>query len=451
MSGRQDQRKWHQELNYQATQQAIKAPPKVKWTGLPLVLDTESDLSPRPNKKAQVILDSESDVSSSVPAVASNLQVADITELPQESEEWIQQDLEPPPEDPNQMKKTQTAENLTNFVAAFLQLLHHILSGKAGEEAVPTDSTTTMPSFSADLSDSEMGHEPIDCSSYLHSFDTKARSHIHKLPDATQLRDSTPAIPITRSVTVPCTLTAPPVSLALTAPPASTTVTARPSPAPSPPPPNPSMSQQSLDQLMHSLIQQVAALTTSLQSNISVTTKSSMVKPDPFKGQSSAEARRFIAHFESWASEQSDLKGDEAKAIKAALGFLSGGAVDWATPYLSAFNAKQVLFNRKWVEFLQAFKLRFKFIDPGMEAHNAIKKVQQGKGQTIAEFAQKFKDIGDRRGLSDTDLWEWFYSGLLPEICQHLIIVNIAQGLAQTLDEAIRQAISVDVYLHDPA
>ncbi|KIK61016.1 hypothetical protein GYMLUDRAFT_243707 [Collybiopsis luxurians FD-317 M1] len=295
-----------------------------------------------------------------------------------------------------------------------------------------------MPSFSADLSDSEMDYKQIGCSSYLHAFDIKAQSHIHKLPDgwnncdqqpcphafknsitqATQLRDGTPAVPITRSVTAPCTLTAPPVPLALTAPPASTTVTACPSPALSPPSPSPSMSQQSLDQLMQSLIQQVAALTTSLQSNISITTKSSMVKPDPFKGQSSAEACRFMAHFESWASEQSDLKGNKAKAIKAALGFLSGGAADWATSYLSAFNAKQVLFNGKWVEFLQAFKLRFESIDPGMEAHNAIKK---------------------------------FYFGLLLEIHQNLIIVNIAQGLAQTLDEAIRWAISVDVYLHNPS
>ncbi|KIK58487.1 hypothetical protein GYMLUDRAFT_45328 [Collybiopsis luxurians FD-317 M1] len=245
-----------------------------------------------------------------------------------------------------------------------------------------------MPSFSADLSDSESGHEHVDCSSYLHAFDTQARSHIHQLPDswndcdqqpcphtlensiteATQLRDGTPAVPIARSITAPHTLTAPPVPLALTAPPASTTVTACPSPASSPAPPLltsspspiPSMSQQSLDQLMHSLIQ-----------------------------QSSAEARRFIAHFESWASEQADLKNDDARAIKAALGFLSGGAADWATPYLSAFNAKQVPFNGKWVEFLQAFKLRFESIDPGMEARNAIKKVQQGKGQTVAEFTQK--------------------------------------------------------------
>ncbi|KIK53492.1 hypothetical protein GYMLUDRAFT_49281, partial [Collybiopsis luxurians FD-317 M1] len=282
-------------------------------------------------------------------------------------------------------------------------------------------SATATPSFSADLSDSESGHKHIDCSSYPHAFDTKAQSHIHQLPDgwndcdqqpclhalensiteATQLRDGTPAVPIARSITAPRTLTAPPVPLALTAPPALTTVTAHPLPASSPAPPLPtsspspipSMSQQSLDQLMHSLIQQVAALTNSLQTNITITTKSSMVKPDPFKGQSSAEARCFIAHFESWASEQSDLKNDDAKAIKAALGFLSGGAADWATPYLSAFNAKQVLFNGKWVEFLQAFKLRFESIDPGMEARNTIKKVQQGKGQTVAEFAQKFKDI----------------------------------------------------------
>ncbi|KAJ3804087.1 hypothetical protein F5876DRAFT_83806 [Lentinula aff. lateritia] len=52
--------------------------------------------------------------------------------------------------------------------------------------------------------------------------------------------------------------------------------------------------------------------------------------------------------------------------------------------------------------------------------------------------------------MSDINLRERFYSALLPEIRQNLITVNIGQGVAQTLKEAITRAVSVDVYLHDP-
>ena len=120
------------------------------------------------------------------------------------------------------------------------------------------------------------------------------------------------------------------------------------------------------EQLVHALVQQVATLTASLQNNAS--SCSSMNKPDPFKGQSSIEAQRFLAHFSSWAMEQPDLKNNEAKCIKAALGFFSGTAGDWATPYLDSFNRGTNPFNGTWNNFVDAFKLRFESIDPGMEA-----------------------------------------------------------------------------------
>ena len=202
------------------------------------------------------------------------------------------------------------------------------------------------------------------------------------------------------------------------------------------------------EQLVHALIQQVAALTASLQN--SSPSHSSMNKPDPFKGQSSIEAQQFLAHFTSWATEQPDLKNDEARCIKVALGFFSGTAGDWATPYLDSFNRGTNPFNGAWNSFVDAFKLRFESIDPGMEAREAIKGLKQSKGQSVAEYSQVFKDIGDRSGLSDIDLRERFHSGLLPVIRQNLIIVNIAQGLAKSLDEAIKCAVLVDTYLHDP-
>ena len=148
--------------------------------------------------------------------------------------------------------------------------------------------------------------------------------------------------------------------------------------------------------------------------------------------------------------EQPDLKNNEAKSIKAALGFFSRTAGDWATPYLDSFNRGTNPFGGAWNNFVEAFKLRFESIDPRMEAREAIKGLKQNKGQSVAEYSQVFKDTGERLGLSDIDLRERFHSGLLPEIRQNLIIVNIAQGLAKSLDEAIKCAVSVDTYLHDP-
>ncbi|KAJ3804281.1 Hsp70 protein-domain-containing protein [Lentinula aff. lateritia] len=122
----------------------------------------------------------------------------------------------------------------------------------------------------------------------------------------------------------------------------------------------------------------------------------------------------------------------------------------WATPHRLYFNAESPPFNGSWDKFFIEFSQRFKLIDPRMEACNVIQSLKQGKGQTVAEFAQRFQDIGSRTEMSDIDLREHFYSALLPEIRQNLITVNIGQGVAWALKEAIIRAISVDVYLHDP-
>jgi hypothetical protein len=210
------------------------------------------------------------------------------------------------------------------------------------------------------------------------------------------------------------------------------------------------------EQLVHALAQQVANLTAAIQANPPAATapaapKSSMNKPDLFKGQSSTEARRFLAQFVAWASEQPDLKNQQLKWIKAALGYISGKAADWATPYLTQLNDGKAPFNGEWGVFVKEFKLRFESIDPGMEARDAIQSLRQEKGQTVAEFSQVFKDVGGRTGLSDTDLLQRFHSAVLPEIRRNLVIVNIAQGAAPSLDDAIRRAISVDMYLRDPS
>ena len=51
-----------------------------------------------------------------------------------------------------------------------------------------------------------------------------------------------------------------------------------------------------------------------------------MNQPDPFKRDSGTDARWFITHFVSWATEQPDLANNEAKMIKIALGLLTASA-----------------------------------------------------------------------------------------------------------------------------
>ena len=113
------------------------------------------------------------------------------------------------------------------------------------------------------------------------------------------------------------------------------------------------------EQLIYALAQQVASLTAALQNQappvVTTTIKSSLNKPDLFEGQNSVEARRFLAQFIAWSSEQSDLKNDTKKTIKVALGFMTKKVANWATAYLTEFNAGNVSFNGDWDEFIAAF------------------------------------------------------------------------------------------------
>ncbi|KAF5382376.1 hypothetical protein D9757_009802 [Collybiopsis confluens] len=156
---------------------------------------------------------------------------------------------------------------------------------------------------------------------------------------------------------------------------------AQPGSSSAPPPP------MTTEQIIHALAEQVANLTATVSGRAAA--KSSMNKPDLFKGQSSTEARRFLAQFLAWASEQPDLKNNHGKTIKSALGFLTDKEADWATPYLNKYNNGRVPFTGLWPNFVAAFKLRFESVDPEMEARAAIETIHQGKGQSAAETLPK--------------------------------------------------------------
>jgi Retrotransposon gag protein len=202
---------------------------------------------------------------------------------------------------------------------------------------------------------------------------------------------------------------------------------------------------------------QITALVEAMNTNATRTTgsKSSTAKPEPFKGKAS-DVRRFLSFFKNWAASQTDMNSYQ-KSISAALSFMQEDAADWAARYAdqAVQSGKEnstvaFPFNANWDEFEKQFKIRFGALDEEAEARAEIRGIRQGKS-TVAQYAQKFQDLGSRTGFSDADLRERFYAGLNANIRLHLVSIDLGQGKAKTLEEAVTRACTVDTALHDPS
>ncbi|KAK7448504.1 hypothetical protein VKT23_013765 [Stygiomarasmius scandens] len=183
--------------------------------------------------------------------------------------------------------------------------------------------------------------------------------------------------------------------------------------------------------------------------------KSSTAKPEPFVGKAT-DVRRFLSYFLNWASKQNDLP-EESDVILSALSYMQGDAADWASRFIDqAMKSKQTNseakfpFEGKWDTFVQEFKTRFGSLDEEAEARKEIKGMKQGQ-RTVAQFAQKFQDVGSRTGFSDTDLMERFCNGLSQTIQLQMININIAQGKPKSLSDAVSRACTIELALHDPS
>jgi Retrotransposon gag protein len=202
---------------------------------------------------------------------------------------------------------------------------------------------------------------------------------------------------------------------------------------------------------------QITALVTAMNSNATrvASSKSSTARPEPFKGKAS-DVRRFLSFFKNWAASQTDMNSYQ-KSISAALSFMQEDAADWAARHadLAVQSGKEnstvpFPFKADWDEFEKQFKIRFGAMDEEAEARVEIRGIKQGK-MTVSHYAQKFQDLGSRTGFSDADLRERFYAGLNPNIRLHLVSIELGQGKAKTLEEAVTRACTVDTALHDPS
>lgn len=241
-----------------------------------------------------------------------------------------------------------------------------------------------------------------------------------------------------------------------------------PSPEALPTPPAPTMSQETINALIAGQTQMQQALTALTQAVTTLTTTvnnrqqgtpertldKALQKPMPFKGNSSADARRFLAAFSTYAMTTGSLLNnatadgayapDDRKWIVSALTFLQDEAAIWATPYLETVAEAEVAkrpFQDSWATFKADFRSRFETSNEAVDAKDALRALWQGS-KTVPEYAAKFKELMSRTGYSAADLRDRFYEHLASSIKDEL--VHTARPIG-TLDELLTVATELDV------
>jgi len=208
----------------------------------------------------------------------------------------------------------------------------------------------------------------------------------------------------------------------------------------------------------------------------SVSSGSTMARPEPFKGDPK-DARRFLQQYTIWAHSRGkplnkDGAAQDAQWIMHALVMLQGEAAVWASPYLQAIERNMTVEaangtarrrdaaapqaevpafpfdNGSWSHFVTAFKARFMVADDRLLAQRELEGFSQGN-RTVAEYAARFQDIGARTEYSNEDLMARFKRGLSKDARLWLGMASLA-NTPTTLDALVQLAIKCDFHMREP-
>jgi hypothetical protein len=186
-------------------------------------------------------------------------------------------------------------------------------------------------------------------------------------------------------------------------------------------------------------------------SGMQTTKTASVMQPLPFRGESSAAAKRFLSTFTMWAMAQGTdmnvvnehgvaVRRRDAEWIRSALSFLQGDAGTWAGPSMDQFADGGPPFGGLWANFCRDFKARFESANDEADAKEKLRVLEQGS-LTVPEFTARFKELMTRTRYSMHDLRDRYYDRLNERVKDMLLNVMKPQN---TLDELIETATEVD-------
>lgn len=204
---------------------------------------------------------------------------------------------------------------------------------------------------------------------------------------------------------------------------------------------------------MAALTPDAMAIINVLQSN-SQSSNSSWTKPAPYDGKTSADAQRFLAQFEAWKEERTDLQAqagrNNTKAIKAALLLLKETAGNWATQYLIAMAGVNPTWTT-WAAFKTDFEARFLSSDEAALAVVQLQALRQKKTESVLEYSAKFQDLCSRTKLEGEAKRIWFLMGLNDE-CKRLFYLADAGAAVKAVNfvDTVKRATAMDASIHNP-
>ena len=168
---------------------------------------------------------------------------------------------------------------------------------------------------------------------------------------------------------------------------------------------------------------QISDLLATLSQKTVASSRSSVEKPEPFKGKTD-DSRRFLRYFTNWAIHQTNLQNntggrDDRRWISSALSFFTGDAYGWASRFLqeivdaeiasSSNDAAQIArspfpFESKWQKFIESFEKHFQPNDDKKSALLELDNLKQGTDrQSAHKLCTKFQEIFPRTGLGEQD------------------------------------------------
>jgi len=144
-----------------------------------------------------------------------------------------------------------------------------------------------------------------------------------------------------------------------------------------------------------------------------------------------------------------------SKKIRAALNLMVSKAGDWANSFLAKSNDPAnttPIFEGNWETFVTTFKGHFASIDEEKQALADLRKLKQGKDESVSDYAQAFTDLANLTKLSDYDQRQMFVEGLNIDMRR---LVGIANAVATTepasLSDLISRVNKLDINVNNPA